>query len=259
MKTWLDKLIPDWPYRLRYGHAFPSLTAAEDPVVIFLDLIKTGRAIGARAPSDVEAVSDAELALGLQVRPVYAYVGDLHPALGRIGLILSGRWYRRLPLGVSRCDTGGLVGLKGGFGCLGKKERAEEVLSRLTMRRVPHWGLLFRMELFRCHGRLRGWLNYLRGLPPSKDLKDDRDIFIRSMGTNEDRRLWTWEARSGSPIEKGDLVAVALSPEAAKPILADYRTNPSAFRAIIVIVGSASARGIHHFDEEKVVRAFMGR
>jgi hypothetical protein len=207
----------------------------------------------------VTAVSEAEAALGLKVRPVYAYVGDLHPALGKVGLIISHRWYRRRPLGVSRCDTGGLVGRIGGFNCLKEAGAAKRALRKLTMKRRPDWSLWFRFELFRSHGGLDGWRRYLRGHPPSRALNDERDLFIKSVPAPADRRLWTWEARSDSPIQKGDVLAIALTAEAAKLVLKERRANPSVFKKINLLVGSATGGGVSHFDEENVVLAFMGR
>lgn len=209
-------------------------------------------------PSEPVVVSDAEGVLGLSSRPVYGYVGDLHPKLGKMGLIISGRWYRRKPLGVSRCDSGGLIGLKGAFGCL-DRDAAKASLLRLTMRRALYWSLLFRLEVFMCHGRLEGWQSYLRGNLPQRPLRDDRDAFIRNMGAEIERRLWTWEARGASPIERDDVEAVALTAEAAKPVIEALRRTPRALGTIRPIIGSATSAGVHHFDEENVVLAFMGR
>lgn len=209
-------------------------------------------------PTEPDVVSAAEAVLGLTTRPVYGYVGDLHPKLGRIGLIVSERWYRRSPLGVSRCDSGGLVGLHGAFGCIAK-DAARAALLRLTMKESLTWGLRFRLEVFMCHGRLGGWLSYLRGQPPQRPLKDDRDAFIDNMSFDKDRRIWTWEARSESPIQRGDVEAIAITAEALKHVVPALRGTPSAFSNIKVIRGSASSVGVHHFDEENVVMAFMGR
>lgn len=259
LKNWLANFVSRWPYRFRYGHAFPSESSTDDPLDILLRLMRHGHPIAARDPTDVAAVNEAEEALGHQVRPVYAYVGDLHPKLGRAGLIISDQWYRRKPLGVSKCDTGGLIGLHGGFGCLNVKGSAKDALRRLTPKPKSTWSPRFRIELFRSHGGLDGWEHYLWGHAPSRPLKDVRDTFIKSVVGDLDRRLWTWEARGDAPIERGDVCAVVLATEAGKLALQEARDNPETFGTIQIIVGAAAADGVKHFDEEEVVLAFMGR
>lgn len=81
------------------------------------------RRLTARQPADPAAVNAAEKALGISpdARPIYAYVGDLNPELGTIGLIIERQWLRTLT-GVTKCDSGGLAGRYGAFAALSPTE-----------------------------------------------------------------------------------------------------------------------------------------
>lgn len=215
-------------------------------------------AIGPRAPSDASTVWKAEQLLGIDrnVRPVYAYVGCLHPALGRIGLVVSQDWFLRDPHGVTRCDTGGLAGRMGGFHHLDEAE-ATEALTQLTHAPTYAWqeGLATEVE-----GAFGAFRKYLSGdAPRASSLSDARQRCIDAVVAAKevlDRRLWTWEARSFSEITSDDVLAVALAPEAWKELRA--RFEPRLPRRIALLIGYPTAAGTHHFSEEQVVATFEG-
>jgi hypothetical protein len=80
---------------VRLGHALRGgPQAVEEAVGIARGMLE----LLPRQPADREAVDAAESALGVapDARPVYAYLGDLHPALGTVGLVLERSWLRTL-------------------------------------------------------------------------------------------------------------------------------------------------------------------
>jgi hypothetical protein len=107
-----------------------------------------------------EELLDAHCVCGGR-RPVYAYVGCLHPKLGRIGFIVAHAWFRRDPHGVSRCDSGGLAGCKGGFAHL-KPAEAHVALLKLSHSAKNPWVRYLLKEVRHAFGALR---EYLRGDP----------------------------------------------------------------------------------------------
>jgi hypothetical protein len=191
--------------KIRFGHAFPNPReqAPPDPILELCDLLGGGPGIGPRPPADPNAVSAAEAILGItpSKRPVYAYVGCLHPDLGRIGLIVERPWYLEEPHGMTRCDSGGLASRAGNFVYLSRDVAG--ALTSLTMRAPNPWEPEIDDEIAAAYS---GWDAYLNGTHPrSNGLDTDRrECFEKAViaGRKLDRRLWTWEAgrshRSGS-------------------------------------------------------------
>lgn len=248
---------------IRLGHSFPHPrdVQAIDPVGDLIELVQSQTPLGPRDPQDNSVVWRAESLLKIERarRPVYAYVGCLHPALGTIGLILRQGWLTREPQGVSRCDTGGLAGRLGGFGALSNEE-AEQAIVSLSLPISDSWSNYLDSEIDSAHAG--GWMGYLQGVPPSPDhLPDARGFCLRHVqqqGEDPDRRLWTWEARSFAHIEPTDVEAVALSPEAAKEFYNRIRITNAPLPTSRFIVGRVDPNGVHHFHEDAVLRAFHG-
>jgi len=248
---------------VRLGHAFPHPKDDQviDPVGELLSLMNGLAPIGPRAPQESSVVWLAENLLKIERnrRPVYAYVGSLHPDLGTIGLVLKQSWLTRAPHGVSRCDTGGLAGRLGGFSTL-TIEEANEALVSLSLPIDDSWSTVLEVEVNAAHPG--GWHNYLRGSPPTADqLSDVRGICLRKVqqsGKVPDPRLWTWEARSFANIEPFDVEAIALSPEAAKDLYNRLVTTGVAPPSARVITGRPTSAGIHYFQEDAVLQAFRG-
>jgi hypothetical protein len=167
-----------------------------------------------REPLAVSAVSGAECVLGHQGRPIYAYVGDVHPQLGVIGLVLSRDWQMQ---DVSRCDTGGLFAGIGDFAGAGNQDAREQALHRLNFRgpSVSDWQAAFEAEIIEVHG---GASNYVRGVRPELEKFPANDIrkecvahgLQRETGS-VDRRLWTWEGRTTTPPQQSHYLLLMLS------------------------------------------------
>ena len=122
--------------RLRLGHAVRTgegTTIGRADLEEVLEVLGGGVPLSARAAAVPTVVACAEALLGTDGsnRPVYAYLGDLHPGLGTIGLILDPAWLDRL-VGVSRCDSGGLAGGIGGFAHVDEADRRAGVKELST-------------------------------------------------------------------------------------------------------------------------------
>lgn len=245
---------------IKFGHAFPHpKEPAADPVGEATGVLNGTAPLGPRDPHEKSAVWEAERLLGIArlKRPVYSYVGCLHPELGRIGLIVAPEWFRREPHGVSRCDTGGLAGRIGGFRYLDEVE-ARNAVTDLSHRPCRPWRSDLLTEVAAAFVDFRG---YLRGQPPNPDCYTDvRQKCIdavRHASERLDRRLWTWEARCFASITADDVDAVALAPEAWKEFSARFDGDLPAH--VQFLIGHAAGTGIHHFNEEQVVTAFERR
>ena len=246
---------------MRFGHAFPNPRdpRAPDPVLELCQLLDGSTPIGPREPVRADVVSGAERILDIQPdnRPVYAYVGSLHPELGRVGLILRGDWFDRNPHGTTRCDSGGLAGRCAAFSVLSEAE-AEEALLQLSFRAADPWEPALQMEVAAAFGSYRA---YLEGRAPADaSLHDVRDRCIRdarASGLELDRRVWTWEARSFSAVELRDVTTVVLTPEAFKEVTEYLRSRGMGPPGARVIEGHVDPAGVHYFQEQQVVEAFM--
>jgi hypothetical protein len=228
--------------RIRLGHA---LHGGPGAVAEALEISLGKQTINARPPRDPSAVERTEERLGIDRdgRPVYAYLGDLNPALGAIGLVVERTW-ADYAQGVTRCDSGGLGGRRGRFSALSSDE-ADQALHELsyggaTAGRLADWEQHFRDELQTAYPSHR---HYVDGDPPTT-LPDLRDRLIRGL-SDPDRRLWTWEVRLDRGPQPEQLVALSLSPEAGRELddLVDH--DPARLPPIPVIRGSATAIGVH--------------
>jgi hypothetical protein len=243
----------------RYGHAFPHPNdTVADPIADAGSLLTRATSLGPRAPTDAAVVSRAEDLLGIDParRPVYAYVGFLHPGLGRVGLIVARGWFAREPHGVARCDTGGLVGRIGGFRHL-TQNQADSALAELTHPPTHAWEEAMATEVMEAFGAFR---RYISGATPRDGSHGGaRRICIDAVvsgGEALDPRLWIWEARSFSNITTDDVEALAIAPEAWKELQGRYGDDLPL--DIEYLVGQATPGGLHHFREEQVVAFFEG-
>jgi hypothetical protein len=250
----------DAPLLIRFGHAFPHpLDAAADPIAEAAAVLDGSRPLGPRDPHESSVVWEAERHLGIarNKRPVYVYVGCLHPKLGSIGFIVSRAWFGREPHGVTRCDSGGLVSGRWGFRHL---EPAEAVAALLGLSHAPDipWEEHLLFEVGDAFGEFR---KYLSGeVPKPNCYRDARQKCIDGENAAKmtlDRRLWTWEARGFAPIAEADVEAIVLAAEASKKLL--DRFGGKLPGSMPLVIGHASAAGMHHFEEDDVVAAFEGR
>ncbi len=202
-------------------------------------------------------VSQAEELLGIDParRPVYAYVAFLHPALGSVGLIVTRGWFARDPHGVSRCDTGGLVGRIKGFRHL-TVDQAERALKELTHLPSHPWEEALATEVTGAFGAFRGYIS--GATPRSGSYRDARQACIDAVIREKeelDPRLWIWEARCFSSITADDVEAVAIAPEAWKELYDRYGAALPV-DGIEYLIGHATPEGLHHFREDQVVAMF---
>lgn len=256
----------------RFGHAFPNPWEKDDPkapknpdpVFEAFAIAAGDTTIGPRPPTN-RVVYDAERELGIlrTRRPVYAYVGCLHPHLGTIGVVIKREWFGVDAHGVTRCDTGGLIGRIKGFshGPAGGELRAIKTLTH----KPAKWEPAMDRELETAHG---GWEPYVRGrVPETKSLDSYRRICVeteRSAGRSPDRRLWTWEARVFADIAAKDIRAIVMTEEATKKFeaLRDARPRavPDSIEAVPCAEDPVTVDGVTkllcHFDEDRVVELF---
>jgi hypothetical protein len=233
---------------IRFGHAFNGESALDDALRVVCGTEK----LCARTPRDPAAVIETETALGydpsnIAQRPVYAYLGDLHPALGTVGVVIERAWCRSLN-GVSRCDSGGLGGRRGAFAVLSRHEAAQALID-LSFRSdtLSRWEASFEKEIsdsFSSHNQ------YVCGDAPDTALwTDARKQCFDACEPPRDRRLWTWEARFSEGPDVVDYVALALSPTSHKlleqQVIDGTRSIPESVR---VLVGDTGADGVqfHH-------------
>lgn len=252
------------PRPIRLGHAFPHPSESELGWVGWAYQFLQGKVeLQPRAATDSTAVNQAEAWLDIDDsnRPVYAYAGCLHPALGRIGLVLSCDWLTRGLQGGSRCDSGGLAGRFGGFGCLPSDPAVcKATLQTLSFTHTHDWHAELHREVAAAYGA--AVRSYVRGdLPTIAALDAHRQSFVQhalKLGLDDKRRVWTWEIRALTPARNTDVVAVALATEAFK-IFDDLRRDfGDVDPRIRIIVGSAGPLAIDHFHEPDVIEALAG-
>jgi hypothetical protein len=227
---------------LRLGHA---LRGGPEAVREAVEIARGDRTLVARAPADPGAVDAAEQALGISAdaRPIYAYIGDLNPALGTVGLVVARSWLTTLH-GVTRCDSGGLGGRRGAFATLEPGE-CMDALHDLTFagEALTQWAAEFQVEIDRSYRR--NHLGYVEDEVPNTTSWSN-DVRARCIGRampSPDRRLWTWEARLDTGPPPGDVVAIALS-EGAAMVLDDlYRQGVDVPDHVRVVRGSSTAAG----------------
>ena len=154
------------PPQVRLGHAVRgSGTSPSSVLRDALDIASGRLSLDARPPREKRAVSRAEEILKARPRPIYAFLGLLHPDLGTVGLIVSPTWAKRCVQGVSRCDTGGLAGRFGGFACV-EEEKLEEALLEVSFMEesVDRWLGEFAGEVQKSYTRAER--DYVAGEEP---------------------------------------------------------------------------------------------
>ena len=91
--------------RMHLGHALDALPDGEtddDQILRNLAGLLRGEVpLLPRKPKEPGCADQAERILGCTKRPIYAFVGDLHPELGSIGLVISATWAERCVSGIS--------------------------------------------------------------------------------------------------------------------------------------------------------------
>jgi len=258
----VNALPPVLPIRL--GHAFPNPPASEMDWIQWAIAFLDGKTeLDARAATNSAVVARAEGWLGIapDQRPVYSYAGCLHPALGRIGLVLSTGWLTRGLQGGSRCDSGGLAGGLGGFACIGPHHaECKAALLDLSFAGTHNWRDDLHTEVSAAYGA--EVQAYVRGDEPVlASLDDHRRRFVQyahAKGITDKRRLWTWEFRATSPAKNTDVYAIALAHEAFKLFDELRRDSGLDFPDLRVISGSVGPSAVHHFQELEVVEALSG-
>lgn len=202
--------------KIRFGHAINEEAGEglEGVVRRGLELIQGSRQLLARELKEHEVVYRAERLMGYSEgnRPIYAYVGDIHPALGVVGLVIERDWPVQ---SASRCDTGGLISGKGYFSAV-EDSLQEQALRELTFSPPGvGWEEAFAQEMEQVHG---GVEHYVRGKCPDPALFSDGDVRAhcvahgKSSGDSPiDRRCWTWEVRGSQAPRKEAYRALVLT------------------------------------------------
>ncbi len=160
--------------RIRLGHAYWSSRNATDvdDIEEVLRVVQGSSTLKPR-PATESAVVSAESLLGIADRPVYAFCGCLHPKLGTIGLIIGPGYLDRPLLGVSRCDSGGLVGRIGDFVHVAPEDVAP-ALRRLSFEgRDLAWMETFSQELAESYSTAR---HYVAGDVPNRTTWSHDDV-----------------------------------------------------------------------------------
>ncbi|HWU88817.1 MAG TPA: hypothetical protein VN253_16235 [Kofleriaceae bacterium] len=243
----MDATFAEMPANeVRLGHA---LRGGSDAVEEAVGIACGTHPLLPRQPADQDAVDAAESALGVapDARPVYAYLGDLHPALGTVGLVLERSWLRTLN-GVTRCDSGGLIGRRGAFAILTNTETTS-TLQALTFSgaSLHAWEPAFGTEL--ADSYRDGVTGYVNGEEPDVSAwQDARVKCFHQAVSPRDRRLWTWEARLGAGPAPDDVVALAFSRSAAAVLEDLHRRGLDVPDTVRVLYGSSSSEGAQFHD-----------
>jgi hypothetical protein len=240
---------------MRLGHALRGGTDAVEEAVA---IASGSRPLLPRDPADLNAVTTAEEVLGISpdARPIYAYLGDLHPGLGTVGLVIERGWLRSLT-GVTKCDSGGLGGRRGTFAALDPVEVADALrMLTFSAASIDSWGPEFADEVGASY--VNGPTGYVTGdEPDTTSWQDARGkCFVRSTRPR-DRRLWTWEARFDQGPAPQDVVALALSEGAFKMLEDLHRQGLEVPESVRIFRGSSSSEG-SHFHEPKVRTMLAG-
>ncbi|MBN8737885.1 MAG: hypothetical protein J0H86_00070 [Xanthomonadaceae bacterium] len=245
---------------LRAGHAVLSHSQSDDgDLVLALDVAAGNVELLPRTPREEEIVTKAEKLLSTR-RPIYAYVGFLHPELGTVGLIVAPGWARRSLFVAVRCDSGGLIGGYGGFKCVG--EKCEEMLLEVAFRDedLPNWSGEFQAEVKASYEG--NAFNYVSGQTPNFEAwKDIRVECIRyAIDQGEmDRRLWSWELWLQDGPSPAEIEAIVLSPENCKRMERLVRSKPEVIpRNLRIIYGKVDASGVWWLNDPAVHNAFLG-
>ena len=219
-----------------------------------------------RDPSEPEAVSSAESILGASPRPVYCFVGCLHPKLGTVGMIFDEASCSDGLQGISRCDSGGLAGGMGPFEFVPANER-QTALVALSFRdgQLNRWNGEFETELTSSYSDP---VEYAQGAEPDTSGWGDvraqcleevaRAIAAGALDVT-DRRVWTWEARfERGPHHRQLRVLVLSSSEASSLTIDELRELAGLPNDVRVITGRPSPGGIEPvFASDEVAAALV--
>jgi hypothetical protein len=248
---------------VRLGHA---LAPGGDETAALREAIEVAsghRTLTARPPRAGAVVLRAEAWLGADPRPVYAYVGDLHPALGQVGLVIERQWADRAIQGASRCDSGGLAGGVGGFGGIAgpaRKEALDAVSFPQCGQPVSDWAAAFDAEVGASYAG--GAAGYVQGEEPDvSGWSDARKTCVQTAASAPDRRLWTWELRMSGGPQSTEVVAIAASVGAARLVEAMRQEDPSFDIPphVTFCPATANREGVGPFATEAVRAKLMGR
>ncbi len=248
------------PLTIRLGHAYRSdaKTSSDDELAQVVRILCGEADLQPRTPRETKAVSDAETAIGITSPVIYAFVGCLHPDLGRIGLVISPECLDGRLQGVTKCDSGGLAGRIGSFSYVQEDEK-KDALVALSINEDPEWHSVFDDEMGRSY---QSTLAYVTGETP--DYASWTDIRVRCIskppphGGPPDRRLWTWEVRLSAPPEAHHYEALILSHEALKQLESLRLRGREVPSDVTVLFGTISATGVHYFSGEEVFQLLKG-
>jgi hypothetical protein len=253
---------PEGARRIRLGHAYPRSGAdqvAEDEVANAIRILLGDELLTPRAPAAVEAVLTAESHFGGSARPVYAYIGCLHHALGGIGFILRPETMDIGIRGIMRCDSGGLAGRIGGFQHLSEDAVKEAMLALHVAHADRLWVNAFADELSASYASAR---EYVAGaVPDHANWTDHRVTCIRgelALGKELDRRLWTWEVLLDGAPTVDDFLAIVVSPEADKQLERLHDCGLEVPERVTVIAGEVDADGLKYFYTSRVFDFLVG-
>jgi len=248
------------PWTVRLGHAIRDDVdrGGPDAVSAAVSIVAGTTSLGPRVPTDHAAVDTTEQSLGISAaaRPLYAYVGDLNPSLGTVGLIMDRSWCRELT-GVTRCDSGGLGGRRGAFAVLTESE-ALEALGALSFvgSTLLGWDAEFESEVDASYPAAEA---YVTGVEPDVSAwTDPRATCVAKAAPPRDRRLWTWEARLATGPRVEEIVALVLSPAASKQFADLIERDPALDipDRVKILAGDIDAEGAQFHAPR--VRAVLG-
>lgn len=248
------------PWTVRLGHAIRDDVdrGGADAVSAAISIVAGATSLVPRVPADRAAVDATEQALGISAaaRPLYAYVGDLNPSLGTVGLIVDRSWCRELT-GVTRCDSGGLGGRRGGFAVL-TESQALAALGALSFAgaTLSSWDAELATEVDASYPATEA---YVTGVEPDVSAWNDaRATCVVNAASPRDRRLWTWEARLDTGPRVDEIVALVLSPAASKQFADLIERDPALDipDGVKILTGDIDAEGTHFHTPR--VRAVLG-
>lgn len=249
---------------VRLGHSLgdKELAVDEDALELAVHILLGRQELTPREPRDAEAVLLAEKILGADPRPIYAYVGDLHPDLGSVGLVISRTWSNRTLQGVTRCDSGGLANGIGCFVHIEERSRTDMLLALSSPRGfdLEDWEALFVDEVGQSYKR--GCRDYIDGEVPDTSAWDDARAHCiaaaRAKGPELDRRLWTWEARMQASPRPDEFVALVLSHDAQKRLHVFFtRDHIELPEHVKVLAGNAGPHALDHWFSAPAVREML--
>ena len=247
---------------IRLAHAYRSAPTARDvnDVAEIVSILAGKSKLGSRSPAEASVVLRAEKILKATVRPLYMFSGCLHPKLGTIGLVISPRCLGHGLQGVSRCDSGGLVGRQGAFAHIPEKDVESALQSLSFFGADTNWQDAFSEELSISYPSIRA---YVAGdVPNHVSWRDVRAKCIEehnaAVNGKPDRRLWTWEVRLEVAPDPADYECIVISHEAFKRLEEIRSSGEDVPSHVRIIRGKITPGGVHLFEEDYVVDVLCG-